>query len=153
MGLSVSLYFCLDYLCLEFSGNVGTGNCILNNMNRFLFLALLLTAPLAAPAQDYPGKWEVGLFMGILPMSYGDTSFYDLWKQEHTYPDGTLASIYEPGRGKMADIYYGEFPYLGLRFGYRLARWIKVGSDLGWSFYMKPEHIPTVTGSYRPTIP
>lgn len=92
----------------------------------FLSIAFLAVA-LTASAQDYPGKWEVDLFAGVVPTSLIQFPYH--FKLEEK---GPLASIYEP-RLLMHD--RAAYPYVGLRFGYRIYRWLKVGADAGWSLY------------------
>ena len=107
-------------------------------MKKLILLTILLVAPLAASAQDYPGKWEIDLFAGVFPWKnvVSNTSLNTLRaKDEALFPNGSLARIYEPDRGRIVDYYESVYPYVGLRFGYRIVRWVKVGSDVGWSYF------------------
>ena len=86
---------------------------------------LFATFPGTAAAQDYPAKFEIDLFTGFVPMPYIE---YAGWRTHVEW--GTLASLY--GTGYKGVTQYSS-PYVGLRFGYRVKRWFKVGADLGWS--------------------
>lgn len=108
------------------------------HMKKWILSAILVMASLAASAQDYPGKWEVDLFAGLVPckvVANRASIVYTMWQEGQSYPDGSLARIYEPDKGQVTRYDESPYPYVGLRFGYRLARWCKVGSDLGWSYY------------------
>ena len=100
---------------------------------RKIFVSLLcvmllpVVFPRTAAAQDCPAPFEIDLFIGAVPT-------HD-WLQINEW--GTLASLYGP---KAEDVVDRTSPYVGLRFGYRVKRWFKVGADLGWSGNFYRQH-------------
>ena len=100
--------------------------------------AVLLFAafPRTAHAQDYPGKFEIDLFTGFVPMPYIEYVDWRPWRANLEW--GTLASLYGP---RYEDVSQYASPYVGLRFGYRVKRWLKVGADLGWSGFFSRQHM------------
>ena len=101
----------------------------------FMFSAVLMLAafPGTVKAQDYPAKWEVALFTGLVPTPYLE---YSSWSSSREW--GTLAYLYGP---QYEDVDNPMTPYVGFRFGYRVKRWFKVGADLGWSGSFYRQHM------------
>lgn len=111
-----------------------------------LTASCLLAAAPSALAQDPPQRFEVDLFVGTAPTTFVQNAHFFDWGMKYYQPaeiipaSGTLASIYEPKPvyKRYTDAY--ATPYVGLRFGYRVKRWLKVGADLGWDRYREVGH-------------
>ena len=91
-------------------------------MKKLLLLLLALGWALGAAAQDVPHKVEIELSAGTAPFNLATKRFNDFF-----YIPGDLASIY----GSHAEV-AGFSPCVGLRVGYRVKRWFKVGAELDW---------------------
>ena len=100
-----------------------------------ILTVVLLSAvfPNKTAAQDCPSLFELDLFTGIAPTPYLESNNW--WRINEW---GTLAGLYGP---QFEDADDPMIPYVGLRFGFRVKRWFKVGADLGWSGIFYRQHM------------